>query len=213
MTFRPPYFSKFDLPPLPVTFNQSLQLDILGKDAKLVGQQISALPPYGAIPKVLDWQYKLNPPAFPTVTRRTELPFGPPPSPFHTFYKIPQGFPTVLQRTEVPYGPSPKVADWQFYLNPPAVPLVSVRTEVPLGPPPNPFWILSTNPNLFPSIVVTPKVSQRTENPLLPSSNPFWISYLNPPAFPSVSQRTEVPYGPPPNQFWTQYLTPLYNFP
>lgn len=123
------------------------------------------------------------------------------------------------QVTSVPYGPIPGISlltniEANTYLiGKDSLPIGKQRLEVPISPITNPYWILSTNPNLFTSVVLTPNVSQRTENPLLPSSNPFWINFLNPPAFPSVSVRTEVPYGPPPNPFWTSYLTPLYNFP
>src|SRR6266700_7726318 len=97
MTFRPPYFSKFETPPLPVTFSQSLQLDILGKDSRLTGKQ-----------------------------RWPELPEVPVPSPINltwikrTVYLIGKDkLVTGKQNWVVPEGnlPKPKVQDHQLDIN------------------------------------------------------------------------------------------------
>src|SRR5580765_8516525 len=125
-----------------------------GQDSLPVGNRRVSLP---VVPVPIGnpyWTYDLNPPAFPIVTKRTEVPYGPPPNPYWTFDLSPPAFPLVQRRTEVPLG-SWSNPFWVDFLNPPGFPSVSIRDEVPLGPIINPFWVNYTLPFNYPVVVST----------------------------------------------------------
>jgi hypothetical protein len=175
MTFRHPYFTRFNDIPTP----QAIQSEYIQPPAYPVIRQQTVNPTLPANYNPF-WISYLKPPAFPAVSVRIEVPYGPPPNPYWTYKLNPPSYPTVQQRTEVPISPTINPF-WINYLNPPAYPTILSRTELPpIGGTSNPYYILGLNPNLV--VVINPKVIQQTTNPTLSASptNPYYTSFIIP---------------------------------
>lgn len=171
----------------PIDWQDYFFLGLAGEDALPAGVQRWAVP-YGPVPKVADWQAYLNPPAFPTVSVRTEVPLGPTTNPFWIQYTLPFNYPAVVNTPNVsqvffvPISSTPG-KDWQSFIIPSGqdkLPYNQYNWSVPKSfDRTDNGWVLSFSPELN-AVVVLPFNQYLWPNPQTSASvDTTWIVAYN----------------------------------
>ncbi len=187
-----------------------------GQDALPVGEHIFNVP-YGPVFPVRDWIFDLNPPAFPTVTIRTEVPYGPPPNPFWIDYVIPAGqdlLPFQQKNWPVPKGPYYPDQTFYQYVVPQVLifyPQVGQVWFVPKGPDSKVVdwqdYIIPVGQDLLPENQYSWPVPR---GPFYPDQTFYqYLQALQTPQIPPGKQIWVVPTGSTANPTYTAYVVPV----